>query len=165
MHRLRGEILSTIICHCTDTWSVQTLKHLHITHTDMKPQEKKSPYAAVLFPSPGGAAGLNQEQTSACVGTPSRSLPTTDIVGGVANARRATVMRSSAVTASILAQISCHDAIRESLHIKGSLNLITTRLEPYVVEERERRGGQRERENRVGRETRRYGNGHGLLFA
>lgn len=41
------------------------------------------------------------------MGIPSISLPTTEIVGGVANARRATSNKSSAVTASIFAHISC----------------------------------------------------------
>lgn len=50
---------------------------------------------------------MNHEHTWSCVGTPSRSLPTTDRLGGFARARRATVMMSSAVTASILAQTSC----------------------------------------------------------
>ena len=50
---------------------------------------------------------MNHEHTCSCVGTPSRSLPTTDRLGGFARARRATVMMSSAVTASILAQTSC----------------------------------------------------------
>jgi len=63
------------------------------------------PRPAFISASRGGLE--NQEHTWSCVGTPSRSLPTTDRLGGVARARRATVMRSSAVTASILAQTSC----------------------------------------------------------
>lgn len=62
---------------------------------------------------------MNHEHTWSWVGTPSRSLPTTERLGGVARARRATVMRSSAVTASILAQTSCSNGVSHKIKIKS----------------------------------------------